>query len=62
MRCAGIIDPMASLQYMGGALPIHFAMLMYCTVETTYQSDDLNFMKLNWREKNRLLKYQYDDV
>ena len=25
------IDPLASLQYMGGALPLHIALAIYCT-------------------------------
>ena len=24
------VDPIATLQYMGGALPIHFCMAFYC--------------------------------
>lgn len=41
------IDPLASLQYMGGALPLHVAMAVYCfdqyysNLEFQYEDCDL---------------------
>ena len=47
-------DPLTTLQYMGGAIPIHIAMLVYCLDEystnTSFFSScrSTNFVQLNY--------------
>ena len=50
------IDPLATLQYMGGALPIHIAMLIYCIDELW--SNEHHFSKC----RRKFSKLNYEDI
>ena len=39
------LDPWASFQYLGGALPIHISMALYCAKLYIQKKDRLGFMK-----------------
>jgi hypothetical protein len=68
------IDPLASLQYMGGAIPIHFALWAYASYVYFFAYKKTNcdpvkdlypappFDKAEFDSKNELILDTYNDV
>ena len=64
------VDPLASLQYMGGAIPIHFALCAYASYVyfIAYKKTDCDPVKelfpdkAEFDDKNELILDTYNDV